>query len=126
MLRCVLTALAAATVAMPAAAQLARQFPANALRGSFQVVQPPDVQLNGKPARLAPGARIRGANGMLQMSGAMVGHKLLVHYTIDDSGNLHDVWVLTPAEAARKPWPTTPAEAQHWSFDWGAQHWTKP
>ncbi|NRF66662.1 hypothetical protein HLB44_06670 [Aquincola sp. S2] len=125
MLRCVLGALLGASFIAPAAAQLPRQFPATALRGVFMVVQPPEVQLNGKPARLAPGARIRGAHGMLQMSGSLIGHKLLVHYTIDSSGNLHDVWVLTPAEAARKPWPTTPAEAQHWSFDWGAQHWTK-
>jgi hypothetical protein len=36
------------------------------------------------------------------------------------------VWILTADEAARKPWPTTPAEAQAWSFDPVAQAWTKP
>jgi len=129
MLRCVLKAALAA--AMPllmadATAQATtRPFPANALRGSLVVVQPPDVQLNGEAARLSPGARIRGANNLLQMSGALVGLPLLVHYTRETSGLLNNVWILTPDEAARKPWPTTPEEAQRWAFNPDAQTWTK-
>ncbi len=121
LLATVLGALAVST----ASAQLPRQFPSNALRGALTVVQPPDVKLNDVAARLSPGARIRGPNNMLQMSGALVGRKLLVHYTLDPSGNVHEVWVLTPAEAQRQPWPTTPAEARRWSFDWAAQTWTR-
>jgi hypothetical protein len=34
--------------------------------------------------------------------------------------------LLTPAEAAKKPWPTTPAEASAWQFDAAAQAWSKP
>ena len=30
------------------------------------------------------------------------------------------------AEAARKPWPSTPAEAAAWRFDGAAQTWSKP
>ena len=109
----------------PALAQLPRSFPANALRGELVVVQPPDVMLNGVPARLAPGARIRGQNNLLQMSGALVGAKLLVHYTPDPEGLLLNIWVLTAEEAGRKPWPTTLEQAQRWNFDPAAQSWVR-
>ena len=82
--------------------------------------------LNDQPARLAPGARIRGQNNMLQVSASVIGAKLLVHYTLDPQGLIQNVWILTPEEAARQPWPTTAAQAQTWSFDPVAQVWTKP
>ena len=109
-----------------AAAQVQRNFPPDALRGTLVVVDPPQVTINGLAAQLAPGARIRGANNMLVMSGTIVGSKLLVHYTLDAQGALHDIWVLTPAEAARRPWPETPREAQAWRFDAPTQTWTRP
>jgi hypothetical protein len=59
------------------------------------------------------------------MSGSLVGARLLVHYTLDPTGLVQDAWILTPDEAARKPWPTTPAEAQAWLFNPAAQAWTK-
>jgi len=131
MLRCVARAAAllavALSVCLPAAAQAVRKFPANALRGEILITQPPELLLNQKlAARLAPGARIRGADGMLAMSGALVGKKLAVHYTLDPTGNLLDVWVLTAAEFARQPWPATPAEAATWQFNPDAQVWRKP
>lgn len=79
-----------------------RTFPANALRGTLVVVQPPVIQLDGKNAQLSPGARIRGTNNMLLMSGALVNQKLLVNYTVEPHGLVHDVWILTEAEAALK------------------------
>ena len=129
MLRCALKACLA--VAMPllladgAAAQTSRPFPVTALRGTLQVLQPPDVLLNDQADRLSPGARIRGTNNMLQMSGALVGVKLLVHYTREPSGLVHDVWILTADEADRKPWPTTPEQALRWDFSPAAQTWTR-
>jgi hypothetical protein len=134
MLRCVRQALPAILVGLaavlpmladPVVAQTSRPFPATALRGIFQVVQPPEVLLNGEAARLSPGARIRGANNMMHLSGALVGQNLLVHYTREPSGLVHDVWILTPEEAARKPWPATPQEAQRWEFNPSAQTWTR-
>jgi hypothetical protein len=107
-------------------AQANRNFPATALRGEIVVTQPPELLLNGKPARLAPGARIRGVDNMLVMSGAAVGQTLVVHYTRDTTGQLLDVWLLTSAELARKPWPTTPAQAAAWSFNADTQTWSKP
>jgi len=123
--RCVLAAAMAAFV-LPAAAQVQRNFPANALRGELTVAQPPDALLNGRPARLAPGVRIHGQNNMLVVSGAAIGQKLVVHYTLDTLGLVKEVWILRPEEVARRPWPTTPKEAQTWAFDPIAQVWSKP
>jgi len=115
-----------AALATPGAAQVQRNFPATALRGAFVVVDPPAVMLNGEPARLAPGARIRDANNLQQLSGSLVGAKLLVHYTVDSLGLIQDVWILSPQEAARKPWPTNARDASAWTFDPIAQKWSKP
>lgn len=126
MYRCVLAALAAATMSCSAHAQMHRQFPPQALRGELTVLQPPDVLLNGQPSRLAPGSRIRGTENLLLMSAALVGQKLVVHYTVDISGLLMDLWVLNEAELANKTWPRTPEEAASWQFDRAAQTWSKP
>lgn len=123
MIRCVLAA-ALAAAALPAAAQ--RNFPANALRGELVVTAPPQAVLNGQPTRLAPGARIRDGQNLLQLSGAVVGQRLLVHYTRDNLGQPLEIWILTPAEAARQPWPVSDLQARTWAFDPSAQQWVKP
>ncbi len=127
MLRCVLAATTALVLALPAAAQVQRNFPANALRGEALFGTPPELSINGRPTRLGPGARIRGENNMLQMSGSLVTVKAVVHYTREPtSGLVLDVWLLTPEESSKRPWPTTEAEARAWRFDPAAQAWTKP
>ena len=125
MIRCVTLAAALIACALPAAAQMQRNFPANALRGELVVLQPPDAQLNGRPARLAPGARIRGDNNLLVVSGTIANRRLWVHYTLDNGGQLLDVWVLTATELAR-PWPTSPEQARAWAFDPARQSWSRP
>jgi hypothetical protein len=126
MLRCATLVTLLALGSTAAFAQMARPFPATALRGELVVVQAPDVRLNGRPARLAAGARIRGADNLFKVSGAIAGQRLLVHYTFDISGDLQEVWVLTPAEAARQPWPTTAQQAASWRFNPDAQQWSRP
>jgi hypothetical protein len=126
MLRCASSLVLACALALPAAAQVQRNFTAKALRGEVVFGTPPEVRLNGKPARLAPGARIRDPNNLVLMSGTLVGGKAVVNYTTELEGMLLDVWILSPAEAARKPWPTTEKEALAWQFDPDAQTWTKP
>ncbi|WP_439113664.1 hypothetical protein [Hydrogenophaga sp.] len=79
-----------------------RNFPAAALRGTLVVVQPPVISLDGKPARLSPGARIRSNTNMLVMSGALVNQELTVNYLLEPNGMVHEAWILTPAEAAEK------------------------
>lgn len=84
----------------PAAAQESvRQFPAKALRGTLQVTAPPEVLLNGQAARLSPGARIKGTNNLLVMSGTLVGQVLLVNYLTDSQGMIREVWLLNRQEA---------------------------
>ncbi len=126
MIRCVTLLAASLIAAAPASAQFARNFPASALRGEMTVLQPPEVLLNGRSARLAPGSRIRDENNLLVMSGALAQRKAVVHYTLDNAGLLLDVWLLTPAERARQPWPVTPAQAQTWLFDPVGQTWRRP
>lgn len=82
---------------------ISRPFPPNAMRGVLTVTQPPEVLMDGKADRLSPGSRIRGTNNMLVLSGALVGQPLLVNYTREPNGNIHDVWVLTEAEASLPP-----------------------
>jgi hypothetical protein len=127
MYRCVLAALTAAVLVAPAAAQVQRAFPQNAMRGALVMGTPPEVTLNGQPARLAPGVRVRNQANMLEMTGALIGQRLLVNYTLEDAGGLiSNVWILRPEEAAVRPWPTKLEELQTWSFDPAAQVWTKP
>lgn len=126
MYRCLLAATAAFVIAAPAAAQVQRGFPQNALRGTITFGTPPAALLNGKTALLAPGVRIRGLNNMLEMSASVVGVKATVNYTLDTEGLIKDVWLLRREEIAVLPWPTTAEQAQAWSFDPVAQTWTKP
>jgi len=92
--------------------------------------QPPEITLNGRPTRLSPGSRVRGLDNMLQMTGALMlqhqGARLVVNYTLNNEGAVQDVWLLRPEEAAVKPWPRNPSEAEKWTFDPTAQTWSKP
>ena len=124
MYRCAL-ALTLAVSSLAAQAQTHRFFPVHTLRGELVVTQHPDVLMNGKAARLAPGSRIKGDNNLLVQPASLTGQKLVVHYTVESSGLIMDVWVLNAAELANKPWPTTPAESATWAFNPGNQTWVK-
>ncbi len=118
--------LGGAVLPQAAHAQIQRPFPATALRGELRFDQAPAVTLNGQAARLAPGARIRGTDNLLRLSGSLAGQTHVVHYTVDAYGLLLDVWLLTDTERARQPWPRSPAEAAAWRFDPSAQTWSRP
>jgi hypothetical protein len=126
MYRMAIATLVAATLIAPAAAQVQRNFPQNALRGEIVVGTPPEIAVNGESARLAPGARIRNTRNMVEVSGGLVGQHLLVNYTVDSYGLVKDVWILRADEAAVQPWPTTREQAQRWAFDPVKQSWTQP
>ena len=85
-----------------------RSFPPKTQRGAMVVTQPPELLINGTPERLSPGARIRGANNLLILSATLVGQNLLVNYLREPQGLIHEVWILTEAEAAQPLPPTTP------------------
>ena len=84
------------------AARGGRNFPIGTLRGRFMVVNTPEIQLDGQPERLSPGARIRSAQQMLVMPAALTGQNLLVNYKRDAAGMVSEVWILTPEEAQAK------------------------
>ena len=81
-----------------------RPFPAVAKRGVMEVQTASSILINGAAAQLSPGARIRGANNMLVMSGQLVGQKVVVNYVRDSQGSVHEVWILNSLEA-RQPRP---------------------
>jgi hypothetical protein len=106
---------AALLFSAPAAAQLedpsatqnealngGRNFPPGTLRGRFMVLNAPEIQLDGQPERLSPGAHIRSAERMLVMPASITGQNLLVNYTRDAAGMVHEVWILSPDEARAK------------------------
>ena len=118
----------AALAPAPAAAQgvVQRNFPQTALRGKIVFGTPPVIKINGNVAHMASGYRIHGLDNLLVMSTQLVGGSFIVDYTTDMQGEVFEVWLLSAAEAANKPWPRTPAEAAAWTFDPIAQTWTKP
>lgn len=126
MLRCAALGLALLWAAPAVTAQVPRLFPPTALRGELTGVAPPDVLLNGKPARLAPGARIRNEDNRFEVMGQLAGRKLLVHYTTEGGGQLLDIWVLRPSEIANQPWPVSAEQARAWQFDPVSQRWSRP
>ncbi len=126
MSRCLAIASLLLCLSTVSSAQLKRNFPAEALRGELVLVEAPEATLNGRPVRLAPGARIRGQDNLLLMSGALAGTRMQVHYTLDTYGLVRDVWVLRPEELKIRPWPRNAAEASTWRFDPIAQTWSRP
>ena len=79
-----------------------RNFPAKALRGSMVVVQPPQVAMDDRPTRFSPGSRILDINNNIVRSASLINQELVVNYTTDQRGQIHQVWILTEAEAKEK------------------------
>jgi hypothetical protein len=76
-----------------------RQIPDGAKRGTIVHIQDTIVEINGQPMRLSAGAQIRSRDNLFIVpmslpSGAPV------KYTLDVSGQIHRVWVLTAEEEA--------------------------
>ena len=105
---------------------LQRKFPQRALRGKILFGTPPAIELDGDAMQMAPAYRVHGFNNLLVLSTQLIGIKAVVNYTTDLQGQPNEIWLLTDAEAAVKPWPWTTAEAAAWTFDPVAQTWTKP
>lgn len=80
------------------AQEAVRPFPATARRATMQITYPPDILLNGQAARLSPGARIRGTNNLLVLSGTLAGQNVPVNYVRDQHGLVHEVWILNASE----------------------------
>ncbi len=81
------------------AANGGRNFPVGTLRGSFMVVNAPQITLDSNPEQMAPGGHIFSATRMLVTPASITGQNLLVNYTRDAAGMVNNVWILTPGEA---------------------------
>jgi hypothetical protein len=78
----------------------ARVLPTEARAGQMLPPQQGAVVIDGMPLRLSPAAQIRSAQNMV-VTPAMITHVTMVRYTLDFTGAVHRVWILSPAEAAQ-------------------------
>ena len=95
----VLVLVAMTAFAAAAAAQL-RTIPREAKPGALRHVMDMQIELDGKPARLSPGAQIRDADNRLVLPGSLM-EKTDVRYQLDGGGMVHRVWILSPQERAQ-------------------------
>ena len=79
-----------------------RQFPKEARRGELVVLTPPEIAMDSKPDRLSPAVRIRDINNNLVLSGTLANQRLVVNYVRDNTGLVHNVWVLNSEEIKQK------------------------
>ena len=94
-------------VAAIAQSQRIVSIPAAAKRSVFVFSGGPDVLVDGRAARLAPGARIFDRNNYLQMHGAVTGTFRVKYLLEATTGLVQSVWILTDEEIAT-PDPAPP------------------
>ena len=87
-----------------AAAQQLRTIPADARRGQMWHVQDMIVQIDDRRVLLSQGAQIRSASNMVVVPTALPPGSV-VKYQMNEAGQVHRVWILTPQEAARADQP---------------------
>ena len=84
-----------------AAAAQVRPIPADAQRAKMRHLESGVVELDGKRAQLAPGAQIRDASNRVIVPSALPPGSI-VKYRRDAAGQVREVWVLSPQEAAKR------------------------
>ncbi len=77
------------------ACESTNRLPDGSMIGVMTTQQLPQVQIDGKPQRLAPGARIVGANNS-SITPNQVPANSKVRYRVDASGLVTHVWILPP------------------------------
>jgi hypothetical protein len=93
-----LTICFSAVLALPAMA-FERPFPSPTKRGKMSPAAHPEIVIDGKQRRLAPGSRIWNQNNLIEMPAALRGTDQVVNYTENSQGEIDRVWILTPEEA---------------------------
>jgi len=89
-----------------AAAQL-RSIPQDAQVGMLRYLEAMQVEVDGKPQPLAPGAQIRDADNRLVLP-ASLQEPEQVRYLLDATGLVHRVWILSAEEKRNLPKPPSP------------------
>jgi hypothetical protein len=78
-----------------------RPFPPETLRGKMTPGYYPELQIDGKPRRLAAGARIFNEDNLITVPAALRGSDIVVNYTVNGAGEIERVWILSAPEAAQ-------------------------
>ena len=86
-----------------AAAQL-RTIPEEAQVGTMRYLEMMQVELDGQPQQLAPGAQIRDGDNRLILP-ASLQEREQVRYLLDPAGLVRRVWILSAPEKAALPQP---------------------
>ena len=81
--------------ALLVACQSTNRLPDGSMIGTMTTQQLPLVQIDGREQRLAPGARIVGANNT-SITPNQVPANSKVRYRVDSSGLVTHVWILPP------------------------------
>lgn len=84
-----------ATVTLAGCGSSSNRLSDGSMVGTMTTQQLPNVQVDGKPLRLAPGARIVGANNT-SVTPNQVPANSKVRYRVDAQGLITHVWVLPP------------------------------
>lgn len=99
MRRKLLALLICALVLPLAAVAQARHIPDSAKRGNIVHRQDNIVDIDGQRMRLSAAAQIRSRDNLIIVPMSLPSGAL-VKYTLDGTGQVHRVWILTPQEAA--------------------------
>ncbi len=78
-----------------------RSIPADAKRAEIRHVQEMQVEINGRPMALAPGAQIRDTSNRLLIPIALPAGAS-IKYLLDRDGRPWRIWILTPEEIAAR------------------------
>ena len=81
-----------------------RSIPDTAKRAYVRSAQVPLVNVDGRDARLAPGATVRDQRNLIIVPAALPREGAWADYVLDGNGQIIRIWLLTPEElAAPKP-----------------------
>ena len=87
--------LALALVAVLAACGSSNRLPDGSILGTANAVQPSNITIDGKPMRMAPGARIMTPSNT-SITPDHVPPNSRIRYKLDASGQVSQVWLLPP------------------------------
>jgi hypothetical protein len=73
--------------------------PPNAVYGELKAFQHPVARIGDRSLRLSPGARIFNTQNLIVQPTAMP-QQSSVMYRLDANGDISEIWLLTPEEAA--------------------------
>lgn len=80
-------------------AQLVRAFPPDSKLGELMAMRYPEIRISDRTMYLSAGGQIRGKDNLLILP-TMLSESGPIRYQMDIMGNVHRIWLLTPAEAA--------------------------